>query len=364
MGEFIVTWITLTGSGRTSAAPSPRPPDGVRWPPPPRAPLPPLPLATGTQPGGPAAGCWSSAGDYTAAIPFTPPPGPDRLYHRGNFQLKIPGFTGGFNDKDRSICMTWEFPAYAERDQDAGLDYYASRYTHLLSSIPQTRNLGKTLADLKRVLEKAKARGLYNVLNVLGGDGENFTTEIIPLLDALAGLPDELCVAWQIDAGNKINWDGTPYTQCLCSLTEHVAAYAHPKHLLVSQHWINGSCALWPDSPTQAGADEYRERGITDRFSYGEWAAEYVDIQHFQTDTETQIDETQSGASKVIQGLYGPTVECVAEYEAQAQYDDPGSGREPYQALKGYLLASAVRDGRYIRGGYFNDACRPTGEGL
>jgi len=289
---------------------------------------------------------------------------PDRLYHRGNFQLRIPGFKNGYNDKDRSISMTWEFPAYSAFDQDAGLDYYAKLYTHLLSSIPQTRNLGKTLNDLKTVLQKAKARKLFNVLNVLGGDGENFNIDIVPILDELEGLLDELCVAWQIDAGNKVNYDGTPYTQCLCSLTEQVAMYAQPRNLLVSQHWINGSCALWPDSPTQEGGDEYRARGITDRFSYGQWAADYVDVQHFQTDTETQIDETQSGSSKVIQGLYGKTVECVAEYEAQAQYDNPASGREPYQALKGYLLASAVRDGKYIRGGYFNDACRENGVAL
>lgn len=327
------------------------------WPPAaPYPPLPPFPPATGSQPGNPQAGCWSSAGDYVRDLPFTPPAQPDRNYRRGNFQLKVPGFLNGFNDKDRSLLMTWELPVLSEADQAHCLDYYTWELglTHLLLSVPQTKNYGGNLDGLVTTAQRAKAAGLFIVCCALGGDGESFTRDVVPWLDALEGTLSELCVAWQIDAGNKVAEDGRPYTQVIPDITIQVSDYAKAHGLLVSQHWINGACALWP----------YPNYGITNRFDYGRWAADYVDCQYEQVDVDAAIDDTQSATSKVLEGLSGQTRLCVAEFEAQAQYDNPASGREPYARLKGYLMSCAARSGRVVDGGYFDQCARPSGDVL
>jgi hypothetical protein len=325
------------------------------WPPSaPYPPLPPLPTATTSQPGDPQSGCWSSHGDYVSDLPFTPPAQPDKNYRRGNFQLKVPGFTYGYNDKDRSIVMTWEAPSFTDDDQQRIIDYYKSiGLTHYLLSVPQARNFG-VLDRLPAAAERAANAGLFVVMAALGGDGESFTRDVVPVLNQMRGMLTELCVAWQIDAGNKVDENGRPYTQVIPDLTLEVSAYAKPKGLLVSQHWINGACALWP----------YPQFGIANRFDYGRWAAPYVDCQYLQIDTEAAIDDTQSAAAKVLEGLSGSTRLCYAEGDAQSQYDNPWSGREPYDRLKGYLMACARRSGRVMDGGYFDRTARLTGEVL
>lgn len=319
---------------------------GVRaWPPALRAPLPPMPGISQQQLPVPKAGCWASA-PYEMTLPVPPPAQPDLRYHRGNFCLQIPGFTNGFNNKDRSIVMTWEIPAYSVPDQALVINYYASRFTHIILSIPQTRNLGRNINDLLATAQACKAAGLFVTINCFGGDGENFDTDIKPWLDALTSSKavDILCVAWQADQHYS--------PSDLYDITRQVSAYAKPHNLLVVIHWVNGACAWWDDRTCS-------DHGICDRWSYQKAMAPYVDGHYMQVDTEGCVDELQSAINKVIVSLPPPMFLVMAEDEAQALYDNPTNRPAPYGALKGYLCC-CTRSTSPLSG-YMNDACQPSG---
>lgn len=316
-----------------------------------RAPLPPDPVARNGQPDAPESGCWAGALPFVKELQHTPPtPGTPEAddYLRGNFQLQIPGFTNGFNDKDRSLLITWELPALSVEDQTNAIDWYRNGcgYFDLVLSIPQTKNLGKGLSDLLATCLLAQSRGCRIILNVLGGDGENFTTDVVPWLEQLlaAGVKFRICIAWQIDAGNKVYSDGRPYTQALVDITLEVSAWAKPRGIDLMQHWENDACALWP----------YPEHGIENRFDYGRFMADVVKFQLFQCNTEADIGNVQEGLLKVKQG-HPSTFVIPTEYETQAiagypndpdqVWSGPTKRLELYGDQKGFFCCCVTEHG-------------------
>ena len=331
-----------------------------------RPPLPPFPEYTDGQPPAPRGGCWASVPtwsdkrqaivdhSYVTTPIVAPPPAPSRDYLRGNFQLIVPGFRGGFNDKDRQLWMTWEGPQNSDADQQVALDYYAGVYTHLVASIPQARNNG-VLDRLCPFLRRASDRGLWNILNVYGGDDEDWDADILPILDPIVAqrLVQYLNVAWQIDAQNKTWRDGD-----FIAASNRVCDYALARGLEVMQHWINGATALWP----------YPQYGIFSAQDYGRYFEGRIRWQLFQADTETDVGEVQSGVQSAQRQHPPSTIVIPTELETQAQAgysNDPnGLVSGPKVRLQGYsdlkgLLASMVS-----KGGYLCGAQRPGVEGL
>lgn len=294
------------------------------WPPPKRQALPPKPGLTSSQPPDPLSQCWSQD-IYDERIPFTPPSAPTRAFLRGNFTLLIPGFTGGFNDKDRSLLITWELPALSASDQDYCLRYIARvlGHTHIVLSRPQTLNMGKGLGDLLASALKAKSYGLF-VLVVAVSDGTPFS-DATPWFDTLRG-------AGAID-GSIFCWQADRYydPDSLCDGLVAQSNYCNLHNLLRLIHWINGACAWWPSS----------KYGIYDRWQFQQWAVAYLDTHLMQSGQNAPLDQLQSGASKVLVSLpYGLTL-CDAETVAQGLYDNPSALMALYGRQNGrYFMAS------------------------
>jgi hypothetical protein len=309
-----------------------------------RAPLPPDPQSRSSQPPAPESGCWAGALPYVKELPYTPPK-PDTPesadFLRGNFQLQIPGLTEGFNDKDRSLLITWELVAISEAAQRLSLTWFVTGcgYRDLVLSVPQTKNLGKGLNDLIAICLLAQSMGCRIILNVLGGDGENFTTDVAPWLEALltAGVKFRICIAWQIDAANKVYSDGRPYTQALVDITLEVSAWAKPRGIDLMQHWENDACALWP----------YPEHGIANRFDYGRFMVGIVKFQLFQCNTEADIGNVQEGLLKVRQGHPQGTYVIPTEYETQAIAGYPNDPDQVWSGPKRRLELYGDQKGLY-----------------
>ncbi len=328
-----------------------RPPSGV-WPPPPREALPPLPKATGDQPGDPQAGCWSSKGDYRSTRPANIPDHPDVRWHRGNFcGVRVPGLTEGGNDKDPSLMFTWDWPRFSPAQRTLAIAYYADvcGYTHPVLSIPQCVNQGVRLEDLRATCVESKQHGEFNAVAAVS-DGFAFANAI-PWLDALHAdrALDIVIFSWQAD-----KW--YPPQDLVQGILD-AAAWAHPKGILTAIHW-GGGYGGWAQSFACWNAITQAKWGISDRFTFQAVLAPALDCQYGQCDTEAPIDEVQSWLQKGFVAM-PPSMMCVvAEDDAQAEYDTPHQRLEAYGDLKGYLAVCSAPSGRVS---YLNGARHPNG---
>lgn len=315
------------------------------WPPPPRAPLPPFPGITSSQPPAPEASCWASSA-YLSATPANIPDQPDRRWHRGNFSgVRVPGLTEGGNDKDPSLMITWDLTRYSDDQMRLAVDYYVQvcGYTHVVLSRPQTLNQGKGLADLIRVAAYCKSCGLF-VIVVAVSDGDDFSVAI-PWLDLLeaSGVLDIVCFAWQADKWYQ--------PEDIVQGILDTAAWAHPLDLLTTIHWGGGypgwaeSCACWNDE-TEA------TWGIHNRFTFQAVLFQYLDGHYGQCNTEAPVDQVQSWLLKALIAMPQPMFLVCAEDDAQAEYDEPHQRLERYGDEKGRLAVAADPGGRisYLNG--------------
>lgn len=321
----------------------------IIWPPPPRAPLPAFPSIVAQQPPPPYAGCWASA-QYGVALPFTPPPVPTVSFFRGNFcGVRVPGYAGG-DGPDPSLMITWQLTNNAPDEAQKAIAYYTGvcGYTHLVLSIPQVKNQGKTLDDLIRVAAYAKAAGLF-VCVVAVSDGDPFSVAV-PWLDALRaqGLLDIVCFCWQT------NFYYSP--SALIPELDAGAAYSHDHALLFVVQWANEADAWWDD-------ETCTQYGICDRFAFQAYFTDKIDVHLHQCNTEAPIDEVQSGLAKILQSLTTQKL-CMCENTAQAQYDTPYERLEKYGDLKGRLSLVASWHDKVMDGGYFNGGRREDGSVL
>ncbi len=323
------------------------------WPLARREPHPAPPSLTDRQPGDPNSQCWSKEA-YDTVLPFAPPDRPDPLFIRGNFELLVPGFTGGFNDKDRSLLITWDLPILSDADQDLCLNYYASIHTHIVLSRPHGLNNGMSLAQLIHTAQKCRARGLY-VLMIAVSDRDDFAVAI-PWLDALKGLIDGVVACWQVD-----KYYGPPE---LCRLLMDQSAYCTPRSLIRLTHWLNGACAYWTPADEHDPNGTCEMYGVCDRFGFQRWAANYLDIHLGQLDHNTELDQLQSNNAKVLQSLVPGLRLCYAEGSAQGLYDRPSPAMALYGRQKGYYVMCSHFGGQVMSGGYLNDASWPSGEVL
>lgn len=330
----------------------------VRWPLATREPLPPPPVLRDHQPPDPESQCWSRYA-YDTALPSVPD-GPDRFFIRGNFCLIVPGFTGGLNDKDARVVMTWDLPTMPEADEEYVLDYYATVHTHLLLSIPHGKNNGMTLEQLTVTANKAKARGLFLMMNAVS-DGDSFDVAI-PWLDHLlvnGGLvsgEDSVCFCWQVD-----RYYDPPR---LCDELILQSAYCQPRDLGRWVHWLNGACAWWTPEDEHNPDGSCMRFGVCDRFSWQTWAVNYLDGHLGQLDHNTELDQLQSNDAKVLQSLPAPLRLCCAEQSAQGLYDSPSDAMALYGRQKGRYLMATQYQGKTMNGGYLNDASRDDGSPL
>ncbi len=333
-----------------------RPPPSV-WPPPAKAPLPPFPPVTAERDGRVV---WAD-GPYDADLPFVPAAEPAMDFHRGNFDVEIPGITPlpGDSQDSPSLTLTWFTPRRPLDQQTLLFEHYAhvDGYTHVVLSIPQCKNWNVSIDALVLTAALAKTYGQYVIVNVFGGDGESWE-DVQPWLDALvaAKAVDILCVAWQADQHYS--------PMDLTAITYQVNDYARAHGLKVALHWVNDACAWWSpaDAPKPNTCEVY---GICNRFSYQQVMTGVVDYHYMQVYTEATVNGIQESEAKVLQSLTSQKL-VASEYCAQAQFDNaPLPPRTELQGdTLGYLMVCARGYGRVMDGGYLNGARRPDGRVL
>lgn len=316
------------------------------WPPEGREVLPSFPSITSSQPNNYYVSCWA-AQPYYSDLPNNIPAQPNLVFHRGNFcGVRVPGLVEGDDSKDRSLDITWNWTLYSDSQMKLCADFHADvcGYTHTVLSIPQVKNQGKSLDDLKRVARYSKSKGFKNII-VAVSDGDLFEAAV-PWLEELyaEGLIDIVCGCWQVD--KYYNPMGT------VQLIRDNGIWSHFKNLITTIHWGGGypgwaeSCACWDD-------DTNSTYGINDRYTFQAYAKDYLDGHYGQCDTESDIDQVQSWLKKALIAMPSPMFLVAAEMDAQAEYDDPKNRLELYGDMKGRLAISANPDGRisYLNGG-------------
>lgn len=353
-------WVLLTGSGVEEAGAAPGPgPGKPGWPPlAGRAPLPVFPQASGVdnQPPDPQAACWSDQGDYVKTPPANIPMKPDRRWHRGNFcGVSVSGVSGGYNDKDKGLIMTWELPTFLVADQDYIIWYWVVvlGYTHIVLSIPQAKNFGVTLEALSACAKRCKAGGLF-VEMIAVSDGKSFS-EAIPWLQymldagALVSGQDLVCGSWQVDKWYE--------PEDVCQLIIDNGEWSHAHGLLTTIHWGGGyagwaeNCACWNDATQERW-------GIHNRWTFQAVLNPWLDGHDGQCNVDAPIDAKQSWLLKALVAMPKPMFLVAMETNAQGRYDTPKERPEVWTDMDGLLCTYADPDGRIS---YGNGARRPDG---
>ncbi len=324
-------------------------PPVIHFPPPPRAALPPLPSLTDSQPAPPQAGCWAQT-PYLSALVGNWGAKPDARIHRGNFfGHRAKGLTEGGESADPELTCTWDWPRYSPGALELSVaSYWAAGYTHPVYSRPQCLNNGWPLSSLQTAARASKSAGMFNIIVAIS-DGAPFA-DAIPWLDVLHGdgLVDEVCVCWQADRYYS------PVELVYAAMA--AAAWAHPKGITVSIHWMNAeACAWWNPADDPVNPSTCRLWGICDRWTYQQVMCQYVDFHHGQANTEAPIDALQAWIHKVVISLQPNQAFVASELEAQAYQDNPYQRLESYGDEKG-LLCCCVESPTIIPVTFLNGA--------
>ena len=164
------------------------------------------------------------------------------------------------------------------------------------------------------------------------------------------------CLAWQID--KRI-----PVPVELIDYIAWAGPYLHSKGVKVATHWQLSGCAVY-DGATEA------KYGVHDRFSFQTWCADKVDYVYMQQNTEAPLLDTRPGEggligemSDTLISMAGNMKLIAAEYDMQAEFDDPFNRLEAYGDQKGRLLLTTTRNGRTISG-YLNGGRQSNGGAL
>lgn len=288
-------------------------------------------------------------GPYDKELPsyLAIPDKPNQQFHRGNFCCRAPQGCNTPYPPGVPI-LTWDLVRMARADQIKFLNRYVYElsFTHIDLSIPQTKNFGKDLTDLKELCKLCKQYGLFIIMNCYGGDDEVFDADIKPWLDELLPYLSILIVCWQIDKY---------YGADLVDVILTVVNYAQPRGLEVGTQWLNEACAFWP----------YPQYGIYNRFDFANFMIGKMQYQYWQTNTEASVNSIQWSLVKVLQAYNTPahSMLVATEYDAQAEFDDPKNRTEIQGADKGYIVMCArYNDSMPVRGGFMNDAYYPSGK--
>lgn len=331
---------------------------GGQWPGQPRDPLPPFPQATGNaQPPPPQVGCWSSKGDYIKTPPKNVPMKPDLVFHRGNFYMRFPGFTGGVYDGDRSYAPTWDGPKWSADDQRKNLDWYANgcSYTHWDLSLPQSMlNQKLPFLALSDFAQLAKSEyGQFVACQILGGDfswrlewseRKGYVQQLID-----AKLLDVGVLCWQMD----IWYQPIDIVESAMEISQWLQDRGVPMVIHWGGYWTQ-NCAAWDDET----AAKY---GINSRASFQSVLLPKGLKGHYaQLDVNAPIDELQSALNKILIAMPPPMFLVASEQEADGIAHD-FRRTEAYGDLKGLLCTYASPDGRISA---FNGYRQPDGSML
>lgn len=337
---------------------SPRPPRV------PRLPLPPAP-----------------PGEYDRTLPFVPPPGPDRLFYRGNFSgVRVPGIPilpemSGYTVpgwKDNKVgglnpcIMSLDITRYWNVSRDlviANLNPHAERgYTHLQCSIGHAIEQGLTIDQyveyaglVKQIVGFADhwflGGGPFSAQDKFGNwteardqDRNYWAAKLDPWINALLsnGLTDAACVGWQLDGGNTgtlRNIDGyaSPYSP-IQSIVDYFADRLGPHDIPIGTHWRNEAGGWWDgDDPEYKGHSDARfvwwrkQRNKVYWFHHqGSTRISIPDYQAKLVDTLQPFGDGRMGTS----GLFGdrPFSLTVYECSGQDQFDmvDGSGNPSPY----------------------------------
>ncbi|MCR4375665.1 MAG: hypothetical protein NUW22_12530 [Acidobacteria bacterium] len=331
------------------------------WPPPPRELLPPFPQPTGAQPGNPQAGCWTHDA-FDPTLPFVRP-GVDIDFHRANVMgLRKAGLPQvGGNTFDPSFIVTWFHYQYMLKGAgDQMLDaLVAAGNTHI--DLHRAAWMGRMTAEgapacsreeaLQSVRECA-ARIPFPIVNLAIDNGAPDPNELKLWIDDLIAAGMKIgCLAWQmdqrmspIDCCDYINW---------------AAPYLHARGCKVAVHWINEACAWWSDE--NEGYATGKRYDVWNRFDFQRWATGKIDYHYMQFDVNAAVLDVrpkQGGIIGAIQDVLGTLTTqklVVAEYDMQAEFNDPSGRPELYGDLKGRCIQSATINGRTVSG-YLNGA--------
>lgn len=329
------------------------------WPPPKRAPLPPLP-----------------PGQYDRVLPFTPPTQPDKLFYRGGFcDVRVPGLpllpgmagytVSPWNQNQPPFCppiMAIDTPRYGDPERAMILQAHADRgYTHFQLSIGHAMEQGLSIEDYVRFAQQVQAAGFFADHWFLGGgnfnardmDAAYWRPLCQPWIDALlsAGAIDCACVGWQLDGYNT----GTPrmvdgrMQSPIQSIIDYLAGQLVPHGIPLGTHWLNEAGA-WNDP-----FDRFRwwqdQRGKLSWFHHqGDVNLDIPTYQAKLCDTLNPFGNGRMGTS----GLFSdrPYGLVVFECSAQAQFDLHMS--EDIGDQRGYLL-SCTKAASHVSG-YGNGA--------
>lgn len=341
------------------------------WPPPPRAPLPPFPSPTNSQPGDPQAGCWTYS-PFDPALPFTPTDRPDLDFHRGNVMgVRVPGkpYVPGETDRDPSFLVTWFLYLQTPEWQTKILDHYqhVCGYTHInfhlaawleyVDGVP-----GCSTAAALDLVRRCKARGLYVTVNLAVDNGAPDRALLEPWMRDLAAAGMVIgCLAWQADQRMS------PLD--LCDYIAWAAPLLHDLGCKVACHWVNEACAWWNPADCGFSPNTCDRYGVCDRFAFQAWTADKIDYQYAQFNVDAPIldDRPRAGGllgaiQDLLRSFRGQRL-VIAEYDMQAEFDEPLTRTELYGDLKGRALLATSYQGQTVSG-YFNGARRPDGRVL
>lgn len=311
---------------------------------------------------------------YDLGLTFVPPQTPSPDYVRGNFggidfpECHLSELDAGVEGMPEH-AMSWFLPQYDVPQQVCVLRGHQRRgYTHYGTYFPWSLNQGVSVAVYGEMLQRVKRAGLWNVVTLFGGDGEDFETRIKPHLEmwlqhGAIGPGDILVGCWQCD-GKYEPWNLTS------EVVIPTARWAHEHGMFFALHWYGGRIAWWnawddgrrPSTCYNAG--DLGLPNFCDRFETGRAWADLVDFQFQQFDPWAAIEDVRDGKGGIagelrdsLRAIYGRTKLVVAEYDTQRRFDNPRSTTEAEGDLKGFILLS-VRDaqGRSASGGFFGGA--------
>jgi hypothetical protein len=304
-----------------------------------------FPPPTGDQPPAPRASCWTMDAFQSLVLPVTPPNKPDLDFHRGNFAgMRTPEGLPGLPGGPKEVIFTWYLYLYDQMYAGQGYfekwlaAYVACGYTHIdfqraawmgkIDGVP-----GCSMEAALDSVRKAKAAGLFVIVNLAIDDGPQDRAEMEPWIRALVAAGMDIGnLAWQADQRM------TPGE--LWEYIQWAAPLLHSLGVKVGCHWMTDSCSL-----SQA-ADDPREPRCP-IVGWREWhaaTANDIDYHYFQITTEGPIFDARPrtggiivAVAEVMSALTRQKL-VFTEYDTQAEFNDPANRPEVYGDQKGYLV--------------------------
>lgn len=327
--------------------------------------------------------------DYDHVLPFTPPPGPDVYFYRGQFcgvRVKNAPVVPGSNPSNPECVMAALLDNYPPWVQEEFLRLYCGYgYTHLQRSLSHALYYA-TFDAFLALTKKAQTLGLFADVWLIANEFPGFQfnqgvdfwqPRLDPFIDRMlgAGAIDLLCPSWQMDQV-MVSAPGSPTIGLIAYAAEKV-----PPTVPVYTHWVNEALAWWKTGG-ELWSDQYQSIWVNDRFSWWLAMRPYLTGGHHQGDTtmartnpglyQAKMRDTLNPFNDGRMGRSQrngdrPFALDVFECTAQDQFDGGGNPAnicsEDEGDLVGYLLTCTKGDNGNggVMAGYGNGARMPDG---